>query len=433
MVGHHWLLWLPIMVWGSAGHSAGSGLASCMFMLLPGAPATIMFVRRPGPCLLWFSSPGWVGPPPFCFILFLTTDVNECTNENGDCEDQCCNTIGSYYCRCPAGQKLGEDGKSCKDIDECVVLNGSCQQRCVNTQGSFSCECEMGYRLHADERTCIMIDPCASGNGGCSHICQNERGFAKCECHPGHYLSADKKSCGDIDECAEVTARCAYHCVNTLGSFSCVCNPGFELGADGKQCYRIEMEIVNSCESNNGGCSHHCEHSTNGPHCSCNRGYLIDLDGKTCIDLDECEIGEACCSQFCINYVGGYECSCKAGFQLSVDGCGCDALDDDELEEEEVEIARFPDLRFRRPPQLLHYTALRGELTLVHKVVCLDNTFGHDCSLDCEDCMNGGKCNSETSGCFCPPGWTGIICNESEYSTVLTTFRKAPEPFFITL
>ncbi|KAK2531003.1 hypothetical protein Q9966_008861 [Columba livia] len=40
-------------------------------------------------------------------------DVNECTTENGGCHDQCCNTIGSYHCKCPAGQKLGEDGKSC--------------------------------------------------------------------------------------------------------------------------------------------------------------------------------------------------------------------------------------------------------------------------------------------------------------------------------
>lgn len=45
----------------------------------------------------------------------------------------------------------------------------------------------------------------------------------------------------------------------------------------------IEMEIVNSCETNNGGCSHHCEHTTNGPLCSCNHGYRLDQDRKTCI------------------------------------------------------------------------------------------------------------------------------------------------------
>lgn len=48
--------------------------------------------------------------------------------------------------------------------------------------------------------------------------------------------------------------------------------------------------------------------------------------------------------------------------------------------------------------------------------VCLDDTFGHDCSLTCEDCSNGGLCNPERDGCDCPDGWTGIICNQSEFS-----------------
>lgn len=47
--------------------------------------------------------------------------------------------------------------------------------------------------------------------------------------------------------------------------------------------------------------------------------------------------------------------------------------------------------------------------------VCLGDTFGQDCSLRCEDCLHGGRCNSERSGCVCPPGWAGITCNQSEY------------------
>ncbi|GCB74441.1 hypothetical protein scyTo_0003531 [Scyliorhinus torazame] len=83
-------------------------------------------------------------------------DVNECVTENGGCQDQCCNTIGSYYCKCPTGQRLATNGKFCQDVDECTVVNGGCQQSCVNTQGSFYCECEPGYKIHADGRTCIM-------------------------------------------------------------------------------------------------------------------------------------------------------------------------------------------------------------------------------------------------------------------------------------
>lgn len=46
--------------------------------------------------------------------------------------------------------------------------------------------------------------------------------------------------------------------------------------------------------------------------------------------------------------------------------------------------------------------------------VCLDDTFGNDCSLTCDDCSNGGKCNPWKSGCDCPDGWIGIVCNQSE-------------------
>ncbi|KAJ7415695.1 hypothetical protein BTVI_37659 [Pitangus sulphuratus] len=51
-------------------------------------------------------------------VSFPLADVNECTVENGGCQDQCCNTVGSYHCKCPAGQKLEEDGKSCGGVPE---------------------------------------------------------------------------------------------------------------------------------------------------------------------------------------------------------------------------------------------------------------------------------------------------------------------------
>ncbi|VFV35238.1 multiple epidermal growth factor-like domains 6, partial [Lynx pardinus] len=80
---------------------------------------------------------------------------NECTVDSGGCQNQCCNTAGSYHCKCQAGRKLEEDGRGCEDVDECAVVNGGCQQRYINTLGTFHCECDTGYRLHADERTCI--------------------------------------------------------------------------------------------------------------------------------------------------------------------------------------------------------------------------------------------------------------------------------------
>ncbi|KAH0517103.1 EGF-like and EMI domain-containing protein 1 [Microtus ochrogaster] len=290
----------------------------------------------------------------------------------------------------------------------------------------------------------------------------------------------------DIDECSEELAPCAHRCVNSEGSFTCACHPGFELGADGKHCYRIELEIVNSCEKNNGGCSHHCEPAIGGPRCSCNHGHRLDADEKTCIDFDECESGDACCAQLCINYSGGYECGCQEGFRISSDGCGCDdvdecldvsvdcdqlcinsvgtydcaceegyrigsdgrtclSLDDEQLEEEEevLDILRFPGLLVENSPWPFPYLApslaasyededdeedqeaeeeFQG-LTALHRVVCLDGTFGLDCSLSCDNCLNGGKCQQGKSGCFCPEGWTGILCNES--NTLTTSVNQS--------
>uniref|UniRef100_A0A8B9PKZ1 Multiple epidermal growth factor-like domains protein 6 n=1 Tax=Apteryx owenii TaxID=8824 RepID=A0A8B9PKZ1_APTOW len=338
-------------------------------------------------------------------------DVNECAAGNGGCESQCCNTIGSFYCKCPDGLTLEEDGKACADVDECQVHNGGCQHRCVNTLGSYYCACKLGFRLHTDGRTCIRKNPCADRNGGCMHQCHNRRGTAHCECHPGYRLAADNKACEDVNECLTGLAMCAHQCLNTRGSFKCTCNPGYELGADGKQCYRIEMEIVNSCEANNGGCSHTCHHTSSGPACTCNFGYQLEEDQKTCTDINECDSGShSCCLQDCYNYPGGYECACYAGYRLNTDGCGCDALD------VPVEALDGRPWGLYCPNCQSSWSSL-GKAFLASAslvAVCLEHTFGHDCSLSCEDCRNGGACNEDQTGCDCPEGWTGIICNQSE-------------------
>ncbi|KAG7252926.1 hypothetical protein CRUP_031801, partial [Coryphaenoides rupestris] len=82
-------------------------------------------------------------------------NVNECEGDEGGCEGSCCNTIGSFYCKCPPGSRLGPDGKACQDVNECEEVNGGCQQVCVNTASSYHCECSHGFRMHTDGRTCI--------------------------------------------------------------------------------------------------------------------------------------------------------------------------------------------------------------------------------------------------------------------------------------
>lgn len=50
------------------------------------------------------------------------SDLNECEETNGGCEGSCCNTIGSYYCKCSSGLKLKEDGKTCQGEYQAAML-----------------------------------------------------------------------------------------------------------------------------------------------------------------------------------------------------------------------------------------------------------------------------------------------------------------------
>ena len=43
------------------------------------------------------------------FFLLYITDVDECLDDNGGCEQVCRNTPGSYQCRCNAGYQLVDD------------------------------------------------------------------------------------------------------------------------------------------------------------------------------------------------------------------------------------------------------------------------------------------------------------------------------------
>lgn len=39
-------------------------------------------------------------------------------------------------------------------MDECSKENGGCQQECVNTFGSYSCQCRSGFMLHDNKHDC---------------------------------------------------------------------------------------------------------------------------------------------------------------------------------------------------------------------------------------------------------------------------------------
>lgn len=124
-------------------------------------------------------------------------DIDECQKENGNCEKDCQNTLGSFRCICPSGFELAENGFNCIDVNECLSRNGHgpCQDICENTLGSYKCSCENleGTKLSNDFHNCVSIDECMSSN--CSHGCVNTRGKAFCTCPDGMVLGSDWKTC----------------------------------------------------------------------------------------------------------------------------------------------------------------------------------------------------------------------------------------------
>ena len=60
-----------------------------------------------------FASDNSVQKTGFAAIYF--TDKDECTINNGGCQQECRNTIGSYVCSCHNGFTLHENGHDCKE------------------------------------------------------------------------------------------------------------------------------------------------------------------------------------------------------------------------------------------------------------------------------------------------------------------------------
>jgi len=58
---------------------------------------------------------------------------------------------------CIRMELMGCSRQSCTDIDECLDLNGGCDQKCVNTPGSFNCRCNNGYQLFTQNGTALKF------------------------------------------------------------------------------------------------------------------------------------------------------------------------------------------------------------------------------------------------------------------------------------
>ncbi|XP_028830120.1 bone morphogenetic protein 1b isoform X2 [Denticeps clupeoides] len=81
--------------------------------------------------------------------------------------------------------KRGFKAQYFSDKDECSRENGGCQQECVNTYGSYSCQCRSGFVLHDNKHDCK--------EAGCDHVVNSIAGTITSPNWPDMYPS--KKAC----------------------------------------------------------------------------------------------------------------------------------------------------------------------------------------------------------------------------------------------
>ncbi|PSN46655.1 Tolloid-like protein 1 [Blattella germanica] len=75
-----------------------------------------------------FTSDNSVQKSGFAAVFF--TDMDECATNNGGCQHECRNTIGSYACSCHDGFMLHENGHDCKE--------GGCKYEITAPSGTIS-------------------------------------------------------------------------------------------------------------------------------------------------------------------------------------------------------------------------------------------------------------------------------------------------------
>ena len=121
------------------------------------------------------------------------------------------------------------------DINECAIANGECEHECINTEGSFYCDCRGGHMLESNNHTCEGNENFESWND-CVHV------LHWCGWSISNNISTIPINIDttDIPECTTGRHNCTGNaiCVEAVGYFTCVCPAN----------YRIDEDTYASCK-----------------------------------------------------------------------------------------------------------------------------------------------------------------------------------------
>lgn len=160
-----------------------------------------------------------------CTILPMNdtacVNINECRQENGGCDQNCFDSVGTYSCSCDRGFDLGRDLRSCSDINECDFQPCPRDAVCVNGYGSYYCLIAPlvdGARL-VDGRSSNNEGGERSGEGG-GEVYRKRGGFS--EGRPSYSEGSEGRSEGRSEGAMDVKSKRDLDCEGS----SCVDNTG---------------------------------------------------------------------------------------------------------------------------------------------------------------------------------------------------------------
>ncbi|XP_063698079.1 uncharacterized protein LOC134829016 [Culicoides brevitarsis] len=132
---------------------------------------------------------------------------------------------------CPRGYYFNYTNDECEDFDECSVNNGGCQDICTNTDGSYYCSCQTGYIFGPDNKTCVVNN--ITSDITCPPLIPPKHGYLECS----RPLDESRHHIANFPG-----SQCVLRCPNgfrVMGRYSQICgNDGQWQGSGDGACIR---------------------------------------------------------------------------------------------------------------------------------------------------------------------------------------------------